>query len=395
MSQPKSRSLFVFMLVLAVTALAIAVYLFAQKQTGHPNFASYQIVYLCDGDLAGKIQQICIINGDGSGKKVLISGEAGKDLFFFPAMNNKGQIVYLCSSAANEGDVRTLSVGICAVRTDGSGKGRLDITDMGHGWNHPIINNAGQVYFPCKDAICFTTLNQDGSFSKEVQKIPLDPTKTYFELSRLFVNDKGLGVYPCLDTTGIEEAQRQDPGAGLKEYYSRPRNICVYSSKDKSVKQLTHAPVGTSYFVAAINNSGGLVFNCDASVIPGFGAMGETDICSMNVDGSAQQQLTRSQSPTYKSDFVMNDWGQIVFDCFENFLNSSVCAMNSDGSNYRQITPSDNLASNVYPSINDDGVIAYLCSLSICIMNFDGSDQRQLATYKSPQSYTVGTVQIR
>ncbi|MBI1729659.1 hypothetical protein HY229_01160 [Candidatus Acetothermia bacterium] len=398
MSHPKSRSLFVFVIVLAVTALVIGVYLLTQKQSGHPNFANYQIVYLCDGDMAGKIQQICIINGDGSGKKVLISGEASKDSFYSPVMNNKGQIVYFCSSTESAGDIRSLSFGICAIRADGSGRGKLDVTKMEVGFNYPIINNAGQVFFSCKDAICFTTLNPDGSFPKDVQKIPLDPAMTHSELSHISVNDKGIGVYLCLDTTGIEEAQRQDPDAGMKELFSRPRNICAFNSEDKSVKQLTSSPSGTSYFDAAINNSGRLVFTCGSPVVPGFGVMGATrgtDICSMIADGSAQRQLTRSQSPSYKFGSVINDRGQIVFDCSENLLNSRLCAMNSDGSNFRQITPSDNLASSGNPSINDDGVVAYICSLSICIMNFDGSDQRQLTTYKSAQSHTFGSVQIR
>ncbi|MBI3642696.1 hypothetical protein HY229_01155 [Candidatus Acetothermia bacterium] len=392
MSQPKSRTLIIAVIVLIVAGLAIGVYLLAQKQTGHPNFANYQIVYLCDGDLAGKIQQICIINGDGSGKRVLVTGESGKDVFFSPAMNKKGQIVYRCSSSEMQNGVPSPTFGICTVRADGSGRGKLDATKMGLGFNYPIIDNAGQVFFPCQDAICFITLFSDGSFSKDVQVIVLKTTMWPFPVTRLSVNDQGLGVYVCIDATGIVEAQRQDPDAGTKELLSRPRNICVYNSKEKRVKQLTHAPSGTSYFQAAINNAGRLVFTCGSPVVPGFGATGPEDICSMNADGSAQRQLTQSQSPSYKFDADMNDRGQIVFDCSENLQALNICAMNSDGSNFRQITPDDNFADNRNPSINDDGIIAYVCDLSLCIMNFDGSSRHQLTVLKNDNS--VGYPQI-
>lgn len=121
-----------------------------------------QIVYACENlpvpPLGGDDDQLCVINADGTGDKV-ITGDPERA--GHPKINDLGQIVYECEDSAGFDQV-------CKINFDGTGQkrltsgGPLDLIN-----DDPEINNSGQIAYNCEDEslnfqICVINFNQTG-----------------------------------------------------------------------------------------------------------------------------------------------------------------------------------------------------------------------------------------
>ncbi|MBI1729660.1 hypothetical protein HY229_01165 [Candidatus Acetothermia bacterium] len=267
-------------------------------------------------------------------------------------MNQQGQILYLCNLHDKIDYERHH---LCTIRADGSGS--TDLTPSAKDITRGIdMNNAGQFVYECYPAICLGTINSDGSLAGEVQEIAQDGARYYAYPS---LNDRGQMAFVCFDTAeGVD--------------------ICAENLDQSNLVRLTKVTDGSISIYPVINDDGLIAYSCGS---PDFSRV--IDICVIRADGTAQRNLTDTQSLRYNRGQSMNNRGQMAFSCAtpEERIRSNICAMNVDGSDWHQLTRHYGKTYYGSPSINGDGVIVYVCGVNLCIMNFDGSSQHQLTNF--------------
>ena len=215
-----------------------------------------QIVYACENlptpPLGGDDDQLCVINADGTGDKVITGDpERASD----PKINVQGQIIYICEDSGGADQ-------ICRINFDGTNYKRL----TSGGFNtDPEINNLGQIAYICEDSfatpqICVMNFNGTG-------KAQLTSNADGFVDAE--INDLGLISFSCLDSLFDEE-------------------ICRIAFNGGSVAQLTDSDCCTDFFNPEMNQFGKIAFNCDFFGVPPPPSAGSDpeQACVIRTDGS-------------------------------------------------------------------------------------------------------------
>lgn len=359
MSQQKGRIISPRLLALAVVALALAAILVIDnlKNVLDPvtrdlnRFAKYEIVYSCVGKHVSSVYDVCTIHGDGSGKSEILAGETAGSVLDSPSINELGQMIFSCSEMEMVKKHARVKGAICS-RSNIQDKSLITLETGSVHYSNTDINRSGWVVFQCdSEQICLTSITASGASANPA-----------LQLSHGFepaINDRGWIAFQCNDPSTVK---------GISTY-----NICALQVESKSIQHLTHAPDDALYSDPDINELGLILFACQE---PGEAP----NICSIRLDDPEQRHLTSVQSPSHNAKPRVNADGQIVFECWLDEQTSNICGINRDGSQLHQLT-SDG-SNDFAPSINEDGVVAYVCGQNLCVINFDGSGLQQLTTLK-------------
>ena len=248
-----------------------------------------QIVYACENlpvsPLGGDDDQLCVINADGTGDKV-ITGDperAGG-----PRINDLGQIVYVCEDSGGNDQ-------ICKINFDGTGHKRL----TSGGFNtDPEINNLGQVAYICEDSFAtpqICVINFSGTGKTQL-------TNNINGFIDAEINDLGMIAFECLDNLGDDE-------------------ICRINFTGGQTNRLTDSDCCTDFFNPEVNQFGKIAFKCDFFGPPPPPSAGSDPFqaCVIRSDGSGFT--------------VAPDTGDILFSIldieYSGTLIASVCGNNT------------------------------------------------------------------
>lgn len=164
------------------------------------------------------------------------------------------------------------------------------------------------------------------------------------------------------------------------------REICVINSDGSGFQILTENVYSESQPV--ISASGRIAFICQID---------EFNICAIDADGTDEAKLTDAGLVTPWVD--MNDEDRIVFACIVGGAagqSREICIMNGDGTDITRLTY--NSTEDNFPTINNAGLIAYICSETaspsstaeesqpnrICLMDENGENHRFLTSADEP-----------
>ena len=279
------------------------------------------IAYTCfDGS---GVEQICVINIDGTGQQQLTFGTDDQN---DPSINASGLIAYVCDLGPN--------FGICVINADGTGASI--VTTSTNFLSNTSINDLGQIAYVCNDGSDFEicVINSDGSgFMQLTSNSTSDFSPT--------VIHNGIVAYQCDD------------------------EICVINIDGTGFMTLTSSP-----FLDVdpeMNSSNQIVYSC----FQGAGAS-TSEVCAINADGSGFQILTSAAG--FDGAPTINDFGQVVYACQSDEL----CRINFDGSGQAglALTGTANSA-----SLSNSGLVAFRCDdgdEEICIVSLSGAGLLQL-----------------
>jgi hypothetical protein len=336
---------FKILLLLVVMALfGLVALLFFRTMEKHPvhpmpqNLPLNVIVYVCDdGD-----QEICVIHADGSGFQKL-TGNITQD--YRPVMNRHGQIAFICNRDSDGSGDTSPQADLCVVNMDGSGLTRLSNHFPLNYSEYPAIDDEGEIFYICFNktlSIEICSVNFDGTGSK----ILTDNNWTEFALS---VDSHSGLAFICVP-------------AGSASFFDT--EICKMKTDGSDFRQVTHNDL--LEWGAVINETGIILSNCDKDLLHHAG------LCLIYPPNDRFVVLSSS---TIGNKYSLNNQNQIAFQCYDGH-DSEICVMQADGSGLKYLTVNE--SGDTMPSINDAGVVAYLCDKQLCVIHADGTGWKRL-----------------
>lgn len=263
--------------------------------------------------------------------------------------SSKSLISYSCSESA-----------ICVIEEDGGKPKELPNVNVQFRQNeaqNPAINKEGQIAYQCDEQICL--VNASAEWDDEEAAISLTGEIGF---------DLDIGC--C---RGYESPAINNNGLVVMLCHAGNIEVCVINSDGEEFARVT---TNTSQDdMPAINDEGQITFVCYPS--GQHGVVGkfhhESEICSVNMDGSDFRILTESNQGSWNPD--INNSADIAYVC-KDIIEGDICVINADGTNLRKVT--DNDINEIDPAINSDGRIAFGCydgeDWEICAVDSDGSD---------------------
>lgn len=330
---------------------------------------SGQIVYTCKNLARKNLNNICVINGDGTDQRVLTEASEGKSNTN-PSINIFDEIVFECDTGEQKN--------ICFINSDGTGFKQLTHAKESELFTNPQINARSEILFVCSDNdyshLCVFDRTQ-------TQYKILTEQTTYQQNTMPKFNSFGEVVYSCKDNNirfpslcyilsngnnfkvvldSIRPEQRINfprfPAINQRgkivflcsRNYSSPE-ICEldsYSSSPESIKEIDlNPPAIQNYSKPSINNNGDILFDCY-----------NAEICF--IDGVKQEKLFLTSSSVvnennrhyfFRNSILSNDW--VVSECWRHSYRD-ICIMKSDGTRFRILTNAKSGQSNIDPDIH-------------------------------------------
>lgn len=255
-----------------------------------PNFGggpspTGKIVFTC---YINEIDQICIMNADGSGRRQLTNLSATA---FYPSLSPDGQTVYFSSRQSGTFEIYSIDINGNNLQRLTNGIGALYAPELSPSGERIIFTNNGNGLW---------VMNPDGSNPRAItSRDDIDPTWSP-------------------DGTMIAFASNR----------SGQRQLYVATAGGKNVEQVTD-----------LNNMGGRSsWSPDGTRLAFYrGPAGDRDIYVINIDGSGLQRLTDggdNLGPSWSPD---GQW--IAFTSFRDG-NNEIYVMRSDGSQETRLTGS-------------------------------------------------------
>lgn len=222
------------------------------------------IAYSC---FDGEDREICVINFDGTGFKMLTQNTRIED--WNPSINNSGQIAYSCNSKWQ--GALPFEDDLCVINADGSGQKQL--TTLYWKNSDPAINDSGLITFVCYTPVSDSAEPGEYTFHSEICSVNFDNTALKRHTSNELtdwepsINDSGQIAYECMIWDGALPALE----------------IClVDTASDESIRLTENSMADDA---PAVNDDGLVLFEC--------GETNSKQLCSVNSDASGYRQLTR------------------------------------------------------------------------------------------------------
>lgn len=263
--------------------------------------------------------------------------------------SGKSQIAYSCGEGA-----------ICVIDEDGRGAKELPNVNVQFRQNlahSPSINNQGLVVYECDEQICVVDSSAESADSN-----------TAISLTGNIGFNLDIGC--C---RGFEAPDINNDGLVVMLCHAGNTEICAIKSDGAGFARITS---NTSLDdMPVINDEGQIAFVCYPPGQQGVAGRfhHESEICSINVDGSQLRTLTQSTQGSWLPS--INNSGQIAYVC-KDIIEGDICVINADGSGFINVTNNDNNELN--PSINASGRIAFSCydgeDWEICAVDADGDN---------------------
>ena len=261
--------------------------------TGLPTFvpdmggasSSGKIVFAC---YINQIDQICIMNGDGSGRRQLTNFSATA---FYPSLSPDGQTIYFASNQSGRFEIYSIDINGNGLRQLTNGIGSLYAPELSPNGERILFTNEGNGLW---------VMNPDGSKPRAItSKDDIDPTWSPDGSMIAFASNR-----------------------------SGSRQLYVVNANGKNANQVTD-----------LNNMGGRSsWSPDGTRLAFYrGPSGDRDIYVINIDGSGLQRLTNggdNLGPSWSPD---GEW--IAFTSFRDG-NNEIYIVRPDGSRETRLTNS-------------------------------------------------------
>src|SRR5215212_338002 len=253
--------------------------------SGDSSSASGKIVFAC---YINQIDQICIMNGDGSGRKQLTNFPATA---FYPSLSPDGQTIYFASNKSGSFEIYSMDI---------NGNGLKQLTNKIGSLYAPELSPNGERIIFTNNGNGLWVMNPDGSNPRALTfKDDIDPTWSP-------------------DGSMIAFASSRSGG----------RQLFVANANGKNVEQVTD-----------LNNMGGRSsWSPDGTKLAFYrGPSGDRNIYVINIDGSGLQKLTNggdNLGPSWSPD---GEW--IAFTSSRDG-NNEIYIVRSDGSRETRLTNS-------------------------------------------------------
>lgn len=269
--------------------------------------------------------------------------------FFDPAINSLGQIAHVCELENDRFD-------ICLINPDGSDLRRVTLTSPYAINLEPDINDAGMIVFGCRseDSRQFICIIDAGS--TEARELELNVRVK--EFPRIQIDNAGRILFPCLSLV-LEE------------------DLCIVNSDGSDLRFLNKIQDRSETNSSGhMNNNGQVVFFCRSQ------SLGQ-GICRADLETLDVELLVKNSEERQDTNPLINDSGQIVFNCnFQRLITEDICVTAWESGEVRRLTEAERGEFNFASAITPNGVIAFRCSVNsndnLCTINFDGFNSRQL-----------------
>jgi hypothetical protein len=356
----------VAVLIVALAVTLVNLLLDPQGDLGgnrDPYILDDRIVYVCDEP--DRTDQICVINTDGTGWRMLtnqdsVDLESNSDsmpyvAFSNPTFNKSGDVVWSCS---NKLEIRSRTY-LCHTKLD-QPQGQSFVSEFWEGdAGRSKINEIGQILYQCGALLCFGELAGNTS--------EFDNSSTSDLIGDL--NDSGDIVFTCSELTQ----------SGSEQFFVS--DVCLMDSKNLSgiPAKLTNAPPDgiVRYSAPSINNLGQVVFQC---AVEQADETWDRNVC-LFIPGAPIFSNLSANTPSATNSFApsFSAEHQVIFKCREADGDSeyNLCKINADGTEYFMFELPYSLSTNDSVSVNN-GKIVFDCGREICLINDDGTEFRRL-----------------